>query len=266
MSHVINCAVVDEIGIYRSARHIFIFTAVIYQIFLNLNRDLSVLYYLFRMPRRHQNGKNPYLVKNSELEEEIEAAVEQAMEDDTLPDINGANASGENGDHSDDGYSWTARVANLERQVFTLNDEMTSLREECRNGHFVIVAKDQLQIFEENLAMFIYPPGRMFGRAEIFPTLMNWLNLRRNTPQGVRANDRWLRVQHEVQWRRHHEDVLARLRNYLRPDITQPVETWNPVLLTEEDNTCIADLYRVSRRLSEWIEDEENEREVINAQ
>ena len=218
-----------------------------------------MLYYHFRMSRRHQNGKNPYFVENTELEEEIEAAVQEAMEDNTLSLINGANANGENTDHSDDGYSWTARVANLERQVFTLNDEMTSLREKCRNGHVVIVAKDQLQIFEENLAMYIYPRGRMFGKTEILPNLMNWLNRRRNTPQGVRANDRWLRVQHEVQWTRHHEDVLAKLRNYLRPDITQPVETWNPVLLTEEDNTCIADLYRVSRRLTEWIEDEANE-------
>ena len=145
------------------------------------------------MPRRHQNGKNPYFVKNSELEE-IEAAVQEAMEDNTLPHINGENASGENSDHSDDGYSWTARVANLERQVFTLNDQMTSLREKCRNGHFVIVAKDQLQIFEENLALYIYPRGRMFGISEIFPKLMNWLNLRRNTPQGVKPNNRWLRV------------------------------------------------------------------------
>ena len=112
-------------------------------------------------------------MKNSELEEEIEAVVQEAMEDDTLPHINGANANGENSDHSDDGYSWTARVANLERQVFTLNDEMTSLREKCRNGHFVIVAKDKLQIFEENLAMYIHPRGRMFGKTEIFPNLMN---------------------------------------------------------------------------------------------
>ena len=218
------------------------------------------------MPRRHQNGKNPYFVKNSELKEEIEAAVQEAMEDDTLPHINGANASGENSDHSDDGYSWTARVANLERQVFTLNDQMTSLREKCRNGHFVIVAKDKLQIFEENLALYIYPRGRMFGKSEIFPKLMNWLNLRRNTPQGVKPNNRWLRVLHEVKWKRHHEDVLAKLRNYLRPDLTQPVETWNPVSLTEEDNTCIADLSRVSRRLTEWIEDEENERDVFTEQ
>ena len=188
------------------------------------------------------------------------------MEDNTLPLINEANANGENTDHSDDGYSWTARVANLERQVFTLNDQMTSLREKCRNGHFVIVAKDKLQIFEENLALYIYPRGRMFGKSEIFPKLMNWLNLRRNTPQGVKPNNRWLRVQHEVKWKSHHEDVLAKLRNYLWPDLTQPVETWNPVSLTEEDNTCIADLSRFSRRLTEWIEDEENEREVFTEQ
>ena len=217
------------------------------------------------MSRRHQNGKNPYSVKNSELEEEIEAAVQEAMEDDTLPHINGANANGENSDHSGDGYSWSARVADLERQVFTLNDELTSLREKCRNGHFVVVAKDRLQIFEENLAIYIYPRGRMFGKTEIFPKLMNWLNLRRNTPQSVKPNNRWLRVQREVKWKRHHGDVLAKLRNYLPPDITQPVETWSPVSLTEEDNTCIADLYRVSRLLTEWIEDEENEREVITA-
>ena len=50
---------------------------------------------------------------------------------------------------SDDDYSSTARVADLERQVFTFNKEkcivnivVTSLREKCRHVHFVIVAKD----------------------------------------------------------------------------------------------------------------------------
>ena len=53
------------------------------------------------MPRRHQNGKNPYFVKDSELEEEIEAVEEiEAMEDDTLPHINGANVNEKNTDHS----------------------------------------------------------------------------------------------------------------------------------------------------------------------
>ena len=146
-----------------------------------------------------------------------------------------------------------------------MNDQMTSLREKCRSGHFVIVAKYQLQIFEENLAMYIYPQGRMSVKTEIFPNIMNWLNLRRNTP--LKANDRWLRVQHEVKWKRHHEDALTKLRNYVPPDTTKPVETWNPVSLTEEDNnTCITDLDRISRRLTEWIEDEENEKEVITAQ
>ena len=107
--------------------------------------------------------------------------------------------------------------------------------------------------------MYIYSRRQMFGKTEIFPKLMNWLKLRHNTPQGLRPNGRWLRVQHEVKWKRNHEDVLTKLRNYLPPDITQPVETWNPLSLTEEDNACIADLYRVSRRVTEWIEGEENE-------
>ena len=92
---------------------------------------------------------------------------------------------------------------------------------------------------------------------------MNWLNRRIGTPQRARSNNRWLQVQHEVQWGRRYEDVLARLRNYLPPDATQPVETWNPLSLTQEDNTCIADLHRLGLRLTEWIEEEENQNEVI---
>ena len=66
-----------------------------------------------------------------------------------------------------------------------------------------------------------------------------------------------------MQWGLRHEDVLTRLRNYLPPDTTQPVETWNPLLLTQEDSTCIADLHHLTLRLTKWIEEEENQNEVI---
>ena len=128
------------------------------------------------MSGSHQHGKNPFFQKNSELEEEMEAAVREGMEEHALPQLNGANPTGENNHYSDDGYSWVDRVANLEKQVFALNNKMTSLKEKCINGHFVIVTKRDLEIFEENLAMYVYPRGRMFGKTEIFPNLMNWLN------------------------------------------------------------------------------------------
>ena len=211
----------------------------------------------------HQNINIPLSQENSELEEKMEAAAREVMEEHTLPQMDGANLNEENNHSIDDGYSWVDRVANLEEQVFALNNEMTSLKENYRNGHFVIVAKRDLEIFEENLAMYIYPRGRRFGKTEIFPNLMNWLNLRRNTPQGATANNRWLQVQREVQWGRRYEDVLVKLRNYRPPDTTQPVDTWNPLLLTQEDNTCIADLHRLSLRLTERIEEEENQNEVI---
>ena len=211
----------------------------------------------------HQNINIPLSQENSELEEKMEAAVREAMEEHTLPQMDGANLNEENNHSIDDGYSWVDIVANLEEQVFALNNKMTSLKENYRNGHFVIVAKRDLEIFEENLAMYVYPRGRRFGKTEIFPNLMNWLNLRRNTPQGATANNRWLQVQREVQWGRRYEDVLVKLRNYRPPDTTQPVDTWNPLLLTQEDNTCIADLHRLSLRLTERIEEEENQNEVI---
>ena len=152
----------------------------------------------FKMSGSHQHGKNPFFQKNSELEEEMEAAVREGMEEHALPQMNGANPTGENNHSIDDGYSWVDRVANLEKQVFALSNEMASLKENYRNGHFVIVAKRDLEIFEENLAIYIYPRGRRFGKTEIFPNLMNWLNLRIGTPQGARSYNRWLQVQREV--------------------------------------------------------------------
>ena len=238
------------------------------------------------MPDSHQNIKNPFSLENSELEEKMEAAVQDAMEEHTLPQMDGANPNEENNhsdganpneennhsdganpneenNHSDDGYSWHDRVADLEKQVFALSNEIASLKENYRNGHFVIVAKRELEKFEENLAMYIYPRGRRFGNTEIFPRLMNWLNDQNGTPQGATANSRWLQVQRTVQWGLRHEDVLTRLRNYRPGDTTQKVETWNPLLLTQEDNTCIADLHHLTLRLTKWIEEEENQNEVI---
>ena len=124
----------------------------------------------FSMSRRDQNGKNPFSLKYSELEEEMEAAVREAMEEHTLPQMNGANSNGEN-NHSDDGYSWHDRVADLEKQVFALNNEMTSLKEKCINGHFVIVAKRDLEIFEENLAIYTIHEVVGLGKLKSFQTL-----------------------------------------------------------------------------------------------
>ena len=93
---------------------------------------------------------------------------------------------------------------------------------------------------------------------------MTWLNGQRNTPQGRDAKSRWQQVRNEVQWNRSHENVLTKLRNLL-PDITQPVEMWEPVSFTEAENRCIRDLDHLSQRLADWTAEEENVREQIEA-
>ena len=118
------------------------------------------------------------------------------------------------------------RVERLESQVARLTEEMNSLRERCRNGFYVFETKHSMQNFEENLALYLYPRGRIFAKTEIFPRLMSWLNGQRRTPQGLDAKNRWQKVKNEVRWNRSHENVLTKLRNLL-PDITQPVAMWD---------------------------------------
>ena len=152
----------------------------------------------------------------------------------------------------------------LDSQVARLIEEMNSLREKCRNGFYVFATKHSMQSFEENLALYLYPRGRIFARTEIFPRLMTWLNSQRNTPQGREAKSRWLQVRNEVQWNRNHENVLTKLRN-LRPDMTQPVAMWEPVSFTEVENRCIADLYHLCQCVADWIGEDKNAREQIEA-
>ena len=158
------------------------------------------------------------------------------------------------------------KVARLERDLAELKREMTSFKEKCRNGFYAFEAKPLLQNFEENLALYVYPRGREFGKTAIFPSLMNWLDIRRNTRQGMDARNRWLQVQDELQLSQNHQGVLTKLRNLL-PYINQqlPVEEWNPVSFTEQEKRCIEDLHHLSERLAEWIYEEENDREQIEA-
>jgi hypothetical protein len=156
------------------------------------------------------------------------------------------------------------RVTRLEREVSRLTEEMNSFRDKCRNGFYVFETKQSLQNFEENLALYLYPRDRIFGRTEIFPRLMTWLNIRRDTPHRLDAKDRWLQVKREAHWNPCHENVLTKLRNLL-PDVSQPVALWHPVSFHEEERRCIADLDRLGQRLTELIEEEENEREQIEA-
>ena len=156
------------------------------------------------------------------------------------------------------------RVQRLETQVAQLLQEMNSLRERYRNGFYVFATKHSMHTFEENLALYLYPRGRIFARTEIFPRLMTWLNGQRDTPQGRDARSRWLKVRNEVQWNRSHENVLTKLRNLL-PDITRPVAIWEPISFTEAENRCIRDLDHLSQCLADWIGEEENTREQIEA-
>jgi hypothetical protein len=210
------------------------------------------------MANNAQNGRHLYSSSNTELEDEMETAVREALGEVALPPEVGGNANGENSDDSD--YSWNVRVADLEGEVFKLKDEMKSLKEKCRNGFYVFEEKHLLQHFEENLALYLYPRGRMFGKTEIFPRLMTWLNDRRNTREGVVANNKWVEVKydHGVQWNQHHEEVLTKMRNLL-PDTTHPVEMWNPISFTEKEKRCIADLNHLSKCLTALIEKREDE-------
>ena len=141
---------------------------------------------------------------------------------------------------------------------------MNSLREKCRNGFYVFQTKHSMQNFEENLALYLYPRGRIFARTEIFPRLMTWLNGQPNTPQGRDAKSRWQQVKDEVQWNLNYENVLTKFRN-LRPEITQTVAMWEPVSFTEVENRCIADLYHLCQFLADWIGEDKNTREQIEA-
>ena len=155
----------------------------------------------------------------------------------------------------DDGYSFHRRIAELEGTVLHLDGELKSLKEKCRHGLYICEAKRLLHNFEENLALYIYPRGWMFGKFEIFPNLMRWLDARRGTPLGEVANAKWLSVKRYLPWTPQHEVVLQNLRNLL-PDLDQPIERWRLMSLNDTERECINGLQVLSQHLTRLIENE----------
>ena len=197
------------------------------------------------MATYQQNGTGPYFNGNPPLKDEVDAAARQAIEVQELPADNEGNF--------DDGYSWHNRVASLEGKIFALDDELKSLKEKCRNWLYISEAKRLLQNLEENLALYLYPRGWGFGKSEIFPNLIKWLNVRRGTPLGEVPNNKWLEVQRSLPWTPQHEEVLAKFRNLL-PDVTQAIELWNPVSLNDAELKCVGELEDLSQQLTQLIE------------
>ena len=197
------------------------------------------------MANYQQNGTNPYFNGNPRLKNEIDAAVQQAMEGQDVPPENDGNF--------DDGYSWHTRVSTLEGKIFALDNDLKSLKEKCRNLSYINEAKHLLHNLEENLALYLYPRGWGFGKFEIFPSLIKWLNFRSGTPLGEVPNNKWLEVKRYLPWRQQHEEVLTKFRNLL-PEMSQAIELWNPVSLNDAELKCIAELDALSRHLTQLIE------------
>ncbi len=111
--------------------------------------------------------------------------------------------------------------------------------------------------FEKDLATYIYPPGTPITHGRIFTTLMNWLQEKRDTPEGREENKKWDKLQSECgfQWSRRHRGVFHEMikcrNNPAHPDVDYELPI--PEKFSGIEKKCLEDIRKMTIRLNKDI-------------
>jgi hypothetical protein len=63
--------------------------------------------------------------------------------------------------------------------------------------------------FEKHLAKYIYPHDKKFSSRKIFTNMKKWLEDKKDTEQGRKADEKWKALKDEFDWSSEHEEVFS---------------------------------------------------------
>ena len=164
------------------------------------------------------------------------------------------------------------RIGNLENLVCGMDDNIKKLNgklQEHEKEHSVLQnelsrLKNSLHTgqiayqFEKDLAKYIYPDGKKFGSRQVFTKMKDWLENKKNTPQGREAEKKWNALKTEFKWSTEHENVFFKLLRS-RIEFAHPTVDWNlaraqiPDNFTEQEKNCIIDIIAITERVNEMM-------------
>ena len=159
------------------------------------------------------------------------------------------------------------RMGNLEAVLFRVDDELTKLKSDheetkrrlARTENHLHTGQIAYE-FEKDLVTYIYPDGKKFGSRRIFTNMKEWLENKKHTPQGSRANEKWHAVMREFSWSHGHEVVFRKLLEsrikFAHPTVNLDVaESRIPDSFTDQEKKCIEDIISITKRVNELMTD-----------
>jgi DNA repair exonuclease SbcCD ATPase subunit len=134
-----------------------------------------------------------------------------------------------------------------------IKDELKELQNSLKTGQ---IAFD----FERDLATYVYPLGKRIGSRKIFTNMKEWLERKKDTPQGKEANEKWDALQKEFSWSEEHEKVFEKLLKFRRP-FAHPAhleldeaQSQIPCDFNDVEKQCIIDILGIIERVNERME------------
>ena len=155
-----------------------------------------------------------------------------------------------------------ARVVKFEEDLRQKDEEITQLKAKVE-GHENKFKEMESSLqtgqiafeFEKDLAKYIYPGDKKFSSRKIFTNMKKWLEDKKDTDQGRKANERWNALKNEFSWSSEHEEVFFKLlesrRKFAHPSRDQNVAQFPiPDCFSDKEKKCIEVINKMIKRVS----------------
>ncbi|XP_028414853.1 uncharacterized protein LOC114537937 [Dendronephthya gigantea] len=145
-------------------------------------------------------------------------------------------------------------VKKLEGRIEFLEQRVTELEKQNYSLQTGQIAFD----FEKDLAIYIYPNGKKYGSRKIFTSMKNWLEMKKETPQGREANKKWNDLKKKFSWSEEHEKVFFKLLEFRRvfahPQVDrEAIQTQIPGDFNDEEKKRIRDMLGMNKKVNELM-------------
>jgi uncharacterized coiled-coil protein SlyX len=144
-----------------------------------------------------------------------------------------------------------------EKQITELNKKVERHETKFKEMESALQTGQIAFQFEKDLAKYIYPHDKKFSSRKIFTNMKKWLEDKKDTEQGHKADERWKALKEEFDWSSEHEEVFFRLlkfrRTFAHPDLGSaqfPI----PDEFSDEEKRCIKVLNDMMERVSALLQ------------
>ncbi|CAB4026227.1 Hypothetical predicted protein [Paramuricea clavata] len=158
------------------------------------------------------------------------------------------------------------RVARLEGEVFGKDGQIAHLNKKVER-HEIKLKKIESALytgqiafdFEKDLATYVYPHDKKFGSRKIFTNMKKWLEEKKDTLQGSKANEKWNALQSEFLWSSEHERVFFKLlesrKQFAHPIVDRDAVQWQiSDDFTDEEKMRVKDIVNIIERVNELMQ------------